>query len=334
MSRLANSSYSVEVPGLPADEQPVADADIRRLAEMFEALTDKFQAPFLLELVRVTNDFEHDVNRLLAHERGFSGYRAVRSDVQAYGKTLWTRSRRGEIRFVVLIDANVIGPWGMHNPLCLTTVLHELGHTFLESRHLTRLGEDEYATVADSRERWLDRWASRLLDEFDVDVLVDIFVRQLATKEDGQPWSLRELDEAQGVSWADSLLAGLRTMPETIDENVWQYRTRGMDIDALATEVIPHVNDLLVLLSHTASRYLENEQWDEIVGRIKETDASVRFFKANLDVILEQFGDSRHPLDASIQMLSDAIEGIFRCCGLTFRTVPEGVWIGVDAPSN
>lgn len=288
----------------------------------------------MLKLVRITGQFENDVNQLFQQRYGFSGYAATRSNVQAFGKILWTRSEDGQIEFVVVIDANLIGPWSLTNPQCLTTVLHELAHVVFEGQHLTRLGEEEYTADRDTRERLLDRWARTLLDEFRVDRLVDSLVRGLATNENGRPWSLRELDEAQGVSWADSLLAGLRTMPETIDEKVWQYRTRGMDIDALATEVIPHVNDLLVLLSHTASRYLENEQWDEIVGRIKETDASVRFFKANLDVILEQFGDSRHPLDASIQMLSDAIEGIFRCCGLTFRTVPEGVWIGVDAPSN
>ena len=334
MDALNNTAFRVEVPGLPPDVASVAEEDIRTLANAIVVSAKELRVPFMLELVRITRQFEEDVIQLFQQKYGFSFYSATRSDVQALGKTLWVRSADGEIKFVVIIDANLIGQWSLTNPQCLTTVLHELAHVVYEGQHLAMLGEEEFSADGDTRERLLDRWARTLLDEFRADRLVDSLVRSLATNENGRPWTLRELDEAQGVIWRESLLAGLRRMPETIDEKVWQYRTRRMDLDALATEVIPYVNDLLVLLAHTASRYLEDAQWDEIVGHIKETDASIRFLGDHLDMILEQFEGSSNPLVASIQSLSDAIEGIFGRCGLTFRTVPEGVWIGVDAPSN
>ena len=116
----------------------------------------------------------------------------------------------------MIIDAKQIGSWSLSNPRCLTTVLHELIHVLYEQRHLKRLGEEEYTAVGHTRERWLDRWASLLLDEFDVDRLVDTLVRGLAKKEDGQPWSLQEVEAAQGIDWVQGLLGALKQMPHGI----------------------------------------------------------------------------------------------------------------------
>ena len=43
-----------------------------------------------------------------------------------------------------------------------------------------------------------------------------------------------------------------------------------MGIDDLATAVIPHIKDLLRLLSHSASRYMGTELWPNIVEQIKD----------------------------------------------------------------
>ncbi len=173
-----------------------------------------------------------------------------------------------------------------------------------------------------------------LLDEFDVDRLVDDLVGGLAKKDDGQPWSLRELDEAQGVDWVQGLLNGLHQMPRSIEEKVWQFRIRQMGVDDLTTAVIPHIRDLIRLLSHTASRYMGTELWPNIVEQIKETDASQRFFKEHLDTILGQLDDAQLPFEESVQIVAHAVEGIFHNCGLSFQTVPEGVYISVDTPSR
>ena len=99
-----------------------------------------------------------------------------RKNAHAIGKTLWMRSEQGDIGFTVIIDAKQIGPWSLNNPLCLTTVLHELIHVFYEERHLKRLGEEEYVAVANTSERLLDGLATSLLDEFVVDRFVDLVI--------------------------------------------------------------------------------------------------------------------------------------------------------------
>ncbi len=289
---------------------------------------------FLLKKIRVTNCFEDDVNRLLNERSGIAGYVAARNNVQAIGRTLWIRSQQGKLSFAVIIDAKQIGEWGLQNPKCLTTVLHELVHVLYEERHLDRLGEEEYTTDADTAERWLDGYATSLLDEFDVDRVVDTLVRGLARKDDGSPWSLRELDEAQGIDWVQSLMNSINQVPSFIEEKLWQFQTRQVGIDEIATVVIPAMKDLFKLLSHTASRYKCTELWPDIVERIKETDASQRFFKEHLDTILGQLDDDQLPFEESVQTLVHAVDAILHNCGLSLQTVPGGVYISVDTSSR
>ena len=333
MTNIARES-TIEVPGVPVGLQSLAKEDIGILLNAISTIADAQGIQFLLNKIRVTDCFEDDVNRLLNERSGLTGYVAARNNAHAIGKTLWIRSQQGDLSFAVIIDAKQIGSWGLKNPRCLTTVLHELIHVLYEERHFKRLGEEEYTADADTRERLLDGWASSLLDEFDVDRLVNALVGGLATKDDGQPWSLRELDEAQGIDWVQGLLDSLTQTPRLIEEQVWQFQTRQMGIDDLATVVIPDIKDLLKLLSHTASRYMGTELWPDIVERIKETDASQRFFKEHLDTILGQLDDAQLPFEESVQIVAHAVEGIFHNSGLSFQTVPEGVYISVDTPSR
>ena len=163
---------------------------------------------------------------------------------------------------------------------------------------------------------------------------MDVIVSGLATKDDGQPWSLRELDEAQGLDWVHGLLDSLSRLPKFIDEDVWKFQTWEMGIDDLSMSVIPYIKDVLRLLSHTAARYMGTDRWPDIVERIKETDASQRFLRDHLDIILAHFDDAQLPLEESIRIVGQAVEGIFHNCGLGFRTVPEGVYISVTEPSG
>lgn len=334
MTNIKKREYNIEVPGVPAELQSQAKKDIGKLLDGIALAADKQGMQFLLERVCVTDCFEDYVNMLLNERSGLKGYVAARRNAHTIGKTLWTRSDQGDFGFAVIIDANQIGPWGLNNPLCLTTVLHELIHVLLEVRHLERLGEEEYTANACTRERWLDSWACLLLDEFDVDRLVDALVGTFAKKDDGQPWSLRELDEAQGIDWVQGLLDGLNRLPLFVEEEVRKYRLRQVGIDHLATMVIPVIEDLLRLLSHTASRCMGTELWPNIVEQINETDACQRFFREHIDTILVQLKDSQLPLEESVQIVAQAVEGIFRNCGLSFETVPEGVYISVDTPSR
>ena len=326
--------HNIEVPGIPPELQPNAKEDIGRLLDAITRLADKQGMQFLLDRVRVTDRFEDDVNRMLNERTGDARYVAARRNAHAIAKTLWVRSDQGDLGFVVIIDAGQIGPWALSNAQCLITVLHELVHVLLEERHLERLGEEEYTADRDTRERLLDGWARLLRDEFDVDRLVDVIVGGVASKEDGQSWSLRELDEAQGLDWVDGLLDTLNRLPGFVDEEVCKFRTRQIGIDDIAISVVPYVKDLLTLLSHTAARYMGTDIWPGCVERIRETDASQRFLKEHLDIILTHFDDVLSPLEESIQAVGQAVEGIFRNCGLGFRTVPEGVYISVSEPTH
>ena len=334
MDKISTHDFALELPGVPIEMQSVAKEDIRELANGIAGAADTLGIPFLLQRIRLTDRFEDDVNQLLQQRSGITGYTAARHNAHAVAKTIWTRSLAGDFGFSVVIDVDGMGPWNLNNPRCLTTVLHELSHVLCEVRHLKRLGEEEYTAIGDTRERWLDRWATLILDEFVVDRLVDNIVRGIASKDDGQPCSLRELEESQGIDWIGGLLDRYVQMPQFIDEKVWQFRTSQIEIGDMAAAVIPAVQDLLTLLSHTASKYLGTERWPEVVERVKDTEACHRFFKENLDVILGQFDDSQLPFEESVQIVAQATERIFGYCGLRFETIPEGVYIAVDAPSR
>ena len=139
----------------------------------------------------------------------------------------------------------------------------------------------------------LERWANLLLDEFDVDRQVDSMLQRLAKKEDGRPWSLRELKEAQAEDWVQGMLDGLNEMPHVIDDRVRQYRIGQISIQHLADCVIPYVNDLLTLTAHTASLYMGTDNWQSIEKSIKETDSFNRFLKDHLDAILDSLVKTR-----------------------------------------
>ena len=325
--------YTIRVPGIPAEDKSLAERDIGRWVDVVAAAANALGVRFLLKSICVTNRFEEEVNRLLRERSGLAGYSAVRSSVHAIGKTLWVRSQPGDLGFAVLIDASEVDSWRDNNARCVTTILHELSHVLYEERHLRRLGEDEYTAGANTRERWLDRWATTLLDEFDVNRLVDTLLRQMASRGDGRHWSLRELEEAQGLDWGEGLRDALRRVPHSVDEWVWKYRVRQVAIDDLTDVVIPEINDLLVLLTHTASRYTDTDRWPGMVRDITGTEASRRLLGEHLDTILGVFSDRNLPLDESIHIVARAIEGVFANCGLRFRTVREGVYVSVDAPS-
>ena len=135
MTNIARES-TIEVPGVPVGLQSLAKEDIGILLNAISTIADVQGIQFLLNKIRVTDCFEDDVNRLFNERSGLTGYVAARNNAHAIGKTLWIRSQQGDLSFAVIIDAKQIGSWGLKNPRCLTTVLHELIHVLYEERHL------------------------------------------------------------------------------------------------------------------------------------------------------------------------------------------------------
>ena len=74
--------------------------------------------------------------------------------------------------------------------------------------------------------------------------------------------------------------------------------------------------------------------WPRVLERIKETETSKRFLKEHLDTILGHLEDTRMASEESIQAVANALEGIFRNCGLGFKTLQGGLYITVQSPSR
>lgn len=122
--------------------------------------------------------------------------------------------------------------------------------------------------------------------------------------------------------------------PQVVDEEVGRYLAGGTDIQHLADELLPYVNDMITLLAHTASLYMGTDSWPRVLESIKETETSKRFLKEHLDTILGHLEDTRMASEESIQVVASALEEIFRNCGLVFETLQEGLYITVQLPSR
>ena len=332
MNNGSNHDYVIELSGVPPDMSPAVEMDIRKIADCMARVAEELDIPVMLQRVQLTNNFEGDVNWLLEERSGFAGYTAQRENAHAVAKTIWTWKNQYDVGFSVIIDANHTAPWALSNPSFLVTLLHELSHVLRETLHLRRLGVEEYTATGDTRERWLERWASLILDEYKVDRIVDGVLYQIARNENGEPLSLRDIDERGGGDWVAGLLERLGYTPQFVDEKVGQFQRREIDIQTLAATAIPAVKDLLFLFSHTAARYLDTDLWPEIVAEIKNSEFGTRFFREHLDRIISQFGKSQVTVAESIQVTAEAVEGIFKNCGLSFETIPEGVYITVRSP--
>ena len=216
MNNGSNDDYIVELSGVPPDMSPAVEMDIRKIADCMARVAEELDIPVMLQRVQLTNSFEGDVNRLLEERSGFAGYTAQRENAHAVAKTIWTWKNQDDVGFSVIIDANHTAPWTLSNPNFLVTLLHELSHVLRETLHFRRLGVEEYTATADTRERWLERWASLILDEYKVDRIVDGVLYEIARNEDGELLSLREIDERGGGDWVAGLLERLDCTPQFV----------------------------------------------------------------------------------------------------------------------
>ena len=185
-----------------------------------------------------------------------------------------------------------------------------------------------------SREAWLNGCAKTVLDEYDVDRQVDVFLRSGCKKSDGSDWTLKELEEAYQMDWVGGLVNGLDRMPSVIDAKIYAYQTGLIAIDDLAEYVIPYVKDLLTLMSHTIAIYDRSDQWPAILDLIRSTEGGRRFLRQNLDIIINQLSNRECSVSDAKTAIATAVESIFVHCGLGFQTVDEGVYISVQAPAK
>lgn len=328
--------FAVDVSGIGEEYRDVAERDIRLLASIAARIADRAGLPFLLQAIRLTAQLQKDSNEIYRQRRDETGeYSALRDDVLAYGKTIWSCSADGELAFVVLIDSRVVCPWNLENPWFLVVVLHELGHVMYETQELKRLGQERYVAPEYTKERILESIARAIIDEYRVDRFVDGVVKTICTNGAGKPLSLREIEEdLKEMDWAGSFRSALEKMPQRIDDVVCRYKTRQIDLNELLAKVHSSVKDILVLFSHTCSLYLGTHSWSDIIESFNRTEASRRFLGGHLEVIAGALMSDELTIEDIMQVVTRAIENIFKSCGLTFEDTSEGLYTSVDWPTR
>lgn len=324
--------FVVDVSGLPAQFQSTAEKDIRVLATLVTAEAEKLELPFLLNEIKFTKQFSEEVNSLTRNEGHSPEYTACRDNVLAYGMTIQANTKQDVSGFIVLIDANIIDRWNLGDPWCLVAVLHEFGHVVFRSRSLKKLGKDNTTEFEFSKEREFDKLAILLMEEYDVDRFLDMLVGMYCKKDNGEPFSLRELEHVKEVKWIEALVLGLENMPQKIDSAVLKYEEKGISLQSLDRMVVSYVVDLLVLLSHISAMYMKCDTWPDIISRLTKTEAARRFFGNYIETIPDALRNPEYAFDTSVRILAQASEEIIRRCGLTFENAPKGMRIRVSRP--
>ena len=77
MDNVGTGRYQVELPGVSPVLRPVAELDIRLLAESMAAPAETCGMPFMLKRFCITGGFQDDVNQFLKERSGFAGYLAT-----------------------------------------------------------------------------------------------------------------------------------------------------------------------------------------------------------------------------------------------------------------
>ena len=331
---IMETNCKISVAGVGDNSRAKTIADIEQLVNISEKLAYRLSQPFKLAEIIVTDRFQEAVNQLEL-ETGPSGeYSSIRSDVRAVGTTRKVVLPGGDAQFVVIIDASQMDACDSTSPRFVATLYHELVHVRFNSSRVAHEREDETVINPWSREAWLNGCAKTVLDEYDVDRQVDVFLRSVCKKSDGSDWTLRELEEAYQMDWVGGLVNGLDRMPSVIDTKIYAYQTGHIAIDDLAEYVIPYVKDLLTLMSHTIAIYDRSDQWPAILDLIRSTEGGRRFLRQNLDIIINQLSNRECSVSDAKTAIATAVENIFVHCGLGFQTVDEGVYISVQAPAK
>lgn len=334
------SELIIEISGVPDAHMPIIEGDLRLWVSGIAGAAENLGLPYRLKRVTVTADFDGAVNRVLKNNYGFDGYAAKRNEIQAIGKTLPIRIEDGAIEFEVILDVNQLSQWGdpssqQRNAIILQNTMHELFHVALEGQHLKRLGNEEYMSSEDTKEQWFSSWAKILLDEYRVDCLVDGLLAKISADEAGNPGSLRVMTESEEGGWVDHAIFLLSEIESVVDRDIPAFKSEQVTFEEVIVPIPHRIQDLLVFIIHTVATYEESDDWEDLRARIKGTTTYQRFLDPNMSDILRiissiRFGDTGDTIDAAIAKIAANLEIIHHKFGLSYRTVADGVFIGVD----
>lgn len=339
MTEENNASLSLQLSGIPDDLQSQMVEDIKYLIAYFVQLSEQAKRPYRLTRLVFTDTFQDEVNQVLLAHSDHEGYEAGRNGVHAMGKTMWIPITPDEVGFCVILDARLFCQYGLRHPLALATFVHELMHVFFETGHLLREGVDAFKAPPFTKESLIQRSATSLIDEFDVDcwvddlLMADGFLARFGF-DDCPGMTLRTVYETVEVDWPAHAVACFSDMPAAIEEKVNAYLEGKVSIEVLLDDVYGIVKDVLTVLSHAAAVYRKDEHWPDAEHTISATSGSRRFLKQHLHTILAGLRDNDENLQARIEAVTPAIDGILMNCGLTLETQDEGIYVGVKPPAR
>lgn len=332
-------SLSLQLSGIPDDLQRQMVEDIKYVIACFAQISKRAKRSYPLTRVAFTDTFQDEVNRTLSAHSGHEGYKAGRNGVHAMGKTMWVPIAPDGIGFCVILDARLFCQNGLRHPLSLAIFMHELMHVHFNAGHLLRNGVDAFKAPPFTKESLIQRSATSLIDEFDVDCWVDHllmaegFVSRFGF-EDCSEITLRKAYESIEVDWPTHLIECLSDMPAAVEQKVNAYLENKVSIEALLDDVYGLVKDVLTVLTHTAAIYRSDEHWVAIEQAVEETSGARRLMKSNLPTILAELRTRDQNLEDRIQAIARAVDDVLVNCGLTLETQGEGIYVGVKPPAQ
>ncbi len=339
MAQENNTSVSLQLSGIPDDLQPQMIEDVKYLIAYFVQLSKQAERPYPLTRVVITDTFEDEVNQVLLAHSGHEGYEAGRNGVHAMGKTMWVPISSDRIGFCVILDARLFCQYGLRHPLSLGPFMHEMMHVVFNTGHLLRNGVNAFKNPPFTKESLVQRSATSLIDEFDVDCWVDdLLVAEGFLARFGfdhcSDMTLHNIYESVEVDWPAHAVECLSNMPVAVEGKVSAYMEGESSIEELLDSVYGIVKDVLTVLSHTAAIYREDVNWPAVEQPISETSGSRRFLKEHLHTLLAGLRDTDQKLESRIEAITPAIDAILVNCGLTLETQGEGIYVGVKTPAR
>lgn len=282
--------------------------------------------PFLLKEVVITSDFEQTVNNYLMKNDCFSGYKALREEVRAFGKVI-CKKEESDFGFVIIIDSQFLGTWPVSSEgRAIVTILHELCHVYFYGHYYRLFGKEFFINQDDSSMQLFKLLAYNLMDEHKVDKMVDAILRTIAKNDRGTDLTLLDVENAYQADFYNSSLESLRKLPEIIEEKIHRFKIYELTILELLTILYRQISDTMILITHTDALYTESDKLSEYWKEIKETKAYKRFLSGSLERIFELIDSQTFEFEdeSIIDSICHELETIFLRCGLEPEPVSGG----------
>jgi hypothetical protein len=312
---------------------PLREAALREIGEYLALFKKSFASDEMkIAGITIAADFERTVNQLLPDlvKEGYD-YKAQHHSGKAIGKTI-RRVDDGGITFNIVLDGGFLGGWeDGARPARIELIFHELFHAWLDKKRFGRMGpagfRNDYLTI-----EGVCFSLALIRDEYLVDCYLDEVCRRFLTGDGQGPIGLKQLNLARGIDYRDEYLKLLADMPGVIDGAVAQGKAGRKTIAEVWHTVHDYVEEVLTTFAHLAAGQEKEPDWMDIQKMIAETQAHQKYLAGHTRVIYTEwinYFSETYDESSSLGIISKEIGEIFHACGLSFKNVPEGIYISI-----